>query len=99
MENQEEAAQPMPPEDLLKFFRALGDYTRLQIVKYLAKKPRSTRELASLIGITEGAISKHLKQLDEAGLISSSRESYYVFYHLLKEPFNDFPQGLLKFMK
>lgn len=94
-----EAAKPMPPEELLKFFRALGDFTRLQIVKYLAQKSRSTRELAVLIGVTEGAISKHLKQLENAGLITSKRESYYVFYRLLEKPFQDFPLGLSKFIQ
>lgn len=97
--HQLEAAKPMPPEDLLKFFRALGDFTRLQIVKYLAQKPRSTRELALLIGVTEGAVSKHLKQLENAGLIASKRESYYVFYRLLEKPFHDFPLGLSKFIE
>lgn len=98
MENQLEATKPMPPENLLRFFRAMGDFTRLQIVKYLAQKPRSTRELAGLIGVTEGAISKHLKLLGDAGLITSKRESYYVFYQLLEKPFSDFPFGLSQFI-
>lgn len=50
MENQLETAKPMSPEDLIKFSRAMGDFTRLQIVKYLAEKSRSTRELAGLRG-------------------------------------------------
>lgn len=99
MENQLEAAKPLPPEDLVKFLRAMGDFTRLQIVKYLAGKPRSTRELAGLIGVTEGAISKHLKQLGEAGLITAKRDSYYVFYQLKEQPFKDFPNGLIQFLK
>jgi DNA-binding transcriptional ArsR family regulator len=98
MDHQLEAAHPMPPENLLKFFEAMGDFTRLQIVKYLSQKPRSTRELAGLIGVTEGAISKHLKQLGDAGLITSKRQSYYVFYQLLDKPFNDFPLSLSKFI-
>ncbi|MBS4172670.1 DUF5937 family protein [Bacillus sp. FJAT-49736] len=98
MENQLEAAKPIPPEELIKFLRAIGDFTRLQIVKYLADRPRSTRELAGLIGVTEGAISKHLKQLGEAGLITAKRDSYYVFYQLIEQPLKDFPNGLSKFL-
>lgn len=99
MENRHAAARPMPPEDLLKFLSTLGDFSRLQIVKYLAQKPRSTRELAGLMGMTEGAISKHIKLLKDAGLVASKRESYYVFYHLLDKPFREFPQGLAEYMK
>jgi hypothetical protein len=42
MENQQEAAQQMPPEDLLRFFKGVEDLTRLRIIKYLTQKPRST---------------------------------------------------------
>ncbi|WP_462411743.1 ArsR/SmtB family transcription factor [Neobacillus sp. Marseille-QA0830] len=97
-ENQLEAAQPIPPEDLLQIFRALGDFTRLQIIRYLTQQPRSTRELSTLIGITEGAISKHLKILRDANLITASRQSYYVFYQLNKKTLNNFPHGLEKFL-
>lgn len=94
MELQQAARPEMPPEHLYPFFRALGDLTRLQIVQYLAQKERSTRELAELIGITEAAVSKHLKQLLAAGLVTARRESYYVFYRLLEQPFADLPSGL-----
>lgn len=98
MENEREATRPMPPEDLLKFFQSLGDFSRMQIIKYIAQKPRSTRELAGLMGMTEGAISKHIKLLKDAGLVASKRESYYVFYYLLDQPFHEFPLGLSKYI-
>lgn len=98
-ENEREATRPLPPEDLLRFFHSLGDYSRLQIVKYLAQKPRSTRQLAELMGMTEGAISKHIKLLKDAGLAESKRESYYVFHYLLQQPFHDFPMGLSEYIK
>lgn len=98
-ENERDAARPLPPEDLLKFFQSLGDFSRLQIIKYLSQKPRSTRELAGLMGMTEGAISKHIRLLKDAGLVDSKRESYYVFYYLLGQPFRNFPLGLLQYIK
>jgi DNA-binding transcriptional ArsR family regulator len=99
MDHQRMARPPMPPDHLWKLFRALGDMTRLQILQYLAQEPRSTRELASLIGITEATISKHLKQLQESGLIVAKRESYYVFYTLLQEPLHDVNHSLLQFLQ
>jgi biotin operon repressor len=94
MEKQREAKPPFPPEDLIKFFRAMGDLTRFQIMTYLSEQPRSTRELAELIGITEGAVSKHLKKLEDVGIIFPKRESYYVFYVLNKEFIGVFQKSL-----
>ena len=79
-----ESARPVPEEDLLKRFRALGDVTRMQILQRIAKGPSSTRELAGLLGFSEAAVSKHLKILQDAGLVRSRRNSYYVFYELHK---------------
>jgi DNA-binding transcriptional ArsR family regulator len=90
----EEGQAPMPPEQLLKVLRAAGDTTRLQILQLLGQQPRSTRELAGLIGITEAAVSKHLKLLQDAGLVVPERQSYYVFYRLRPEPLATLSRGL-----
>ena len=60
----------------------------------ISQRARSTRELAGLIGVSEAAISKHLKQLQEAGWIAPVRESYYVLYHLDRTPVADLTHGL-----
>jgi DNA-binding transcriptional ArsR family regulator len=91
---QQEGAAPVAPEHLLKLLRSSGDATRLQILKLLAQRPRSTRELAGLIGLTEAAISKHLKQLQDAGWVSAERRSYYVYYRVVHASLHDLVQGL-----
>lgn len=42
---------------------------------------------------------KHIKLLKDAGLVASKRESYYVFYYLLDQPFREFPLGLAEYIK
>ncbi|MGW0662896.1 DUF5937 family protein [Streptodolium elevatio] len=79
---QRKAHPPVPPDDLLQLLRAAAHPTRLQMLQLLAAYPRSTRELAGLIGLTEAAISKHLKLLAEAGWANPERHSYYVYYRL-----------------
>jgi DNA-binding transcriptional ArsR family regulator len=66
-------------------FSALGDETRLQIARLVAEHPRSTKELAELLSLSDSAISRHLKILDAAGLVSSRRDGYFVLYRLEPE--------------
>jgi DNA-binding transcriptional ArsR family regulator len=97
-EMQRQGRAPVPPEDLLRLLRSAGDPTRLQILRLLAQRPRSTRELAGLIGLTEAAISKQLKALQEAGWVAPERQSYYVYYRLVRESLADLSRGLEQFL-
>ncbi len=75
----------IPPAQLVRVLRALADDTRLRALRLIAERPRSTQELAPLVGITEAALSKHLRMLTEAGLLDRRREGYYVLYRLVPE--------------
>lgn len=99
MQQQQEAHTPVPPERLLQLLKATGDMTRLQILQLIAKKPRSTRELAGMIGIAEATVSKHLKQLHEAQLVTTRRESHYVFYELLPGGLEELSQGVANMIR
>jgi DNA-binding transcriptional ArsR family regulator len=75
---------PTPPE-LVRVLRALADPTRLRILQEIARRPRSTQELAPLVGLSEAGTSKQLRALATAGLLESRREGYYVVYSLVGE--------------
>jgi DNA-binding transcriptional ArsR family regulator len=68
--------------ELLDMLRALGDDTRLRVLKLLAEQPRTTQELAPLVGLSAAGLSKALRRLADAGLVRSRREGYYVVYSL-----------------
>ena len=70
---------------MLHVLRALADPTRLRALKLIAARPRTTQELAPLVGISEAGLSKHLRQLARAGVVESHREGYYVGYTLATE--------------
>ena len=75
-----ETLRPPKPPELVGAFRALGDPTRLRILQLVAQKPRSTQELAALVGLSAPGTSKHLRILNAAGLVTTRREGYYVVY-------------------
>ena len=73
------------PPQLVQLLKALADPTRLRILELLAKQPRSTQELAPLVGLTDAGASKQLRTLAAAGLLTTRREGYYVVYSLQPE--------------
>ena len=77
-----EAARRAAPPELVSPLRAAGDNSRLRILKLVAERPRTTEELAPLVSLSEPALSRHLRILGEAGLVSARRDGYYVVYRL-----------------
>ncbi len=61
--------------DLSSTFAALADPTRRAIVERLATGPATAAELATPFSMTQQAVSKHLKVLEQAGLISRTRDA------------------------
>ncbi len=55
-------------------FRALADPTRRAILEIVAKEPRSVAEIVSHFNMTRPAVAKHLKILQEGGLIDVGRQ-------------------------
>lgn len=80
-----EARPRIPPTQLVGVLRALADDTRLRALRLIAERPRSTQELAPLVGVTEAALSKHLRTLAEAGLLERHRDGYYVLYRIVPD--------------
>jgi DNA-binding transcriptional ArsR family regulator len=65
------------PQQLASVFAALGDPTRLAIIQRLAAGEASVQELAEPFAISAPAISRHLKVLEQAGLISRGRDAQF----------------------
>src|SRR5487761_2583587 len=65
----------MPPDRLSITFAALADPTRRAILARLVSGERSVSELATPFDISLPAVTKHLKVLERAGLITRGREA------------------------
>lgn len=94
-----DAQTALPSDELVRLLRALGDQTRLRALKLIAERARSTQELAPLVGISEAGLSKHLRQLSDAGLVRSRREGYYVLYSIVPERIEPLSESLQRFLR
>ena len=75
--------------------RAAADPTRLQILRLAAERPRTTEELVPLVGLSKSGLSKHLRVLTDAGLLSARRDGWYVLYRLEREQLEGLTAELL----
>src|SRR5215510_1635051 len=67
---------------LADIFRVLGDATRAKIVSSLLQQDLCTCDLAALTGITESAVSQHLRVLRGLRLVKSRRQGKLVYHSL-----------------
>ena len=65
--------------------KALGEETRLRIVRLLMKKQCSVNEIAETLGITQYNASKHLRVLVTAGLTEREKQGQHRMYALASD--------------
>ena len=75
-------------DQLSRVFAALADPTRRDMVARLTVGDATVNDLAAPYAVTVQAVSKHLKVLEEAGLVSRSREAQRRPVHLEAEVFD-----------
>ena len=66
----------------LAALRAAGEATRLRILALLADGELNVKDLTQVLGQSQPRISRHLKLMAEAGLITRFREGSWVFFRL-----------------
>jgi predicted transcriptional regulator len=82
-------------DELLAFFKALADATRLKIVGLLAQEPLTVEQLAAMLDVWPSTASHHLARLAEIGLVSARAEGYYSIYSLNTAALEQMAQRLL----
>ena len=78
------AGQPdaLTVERLAEIFKALGDPTRVRLLSALATAELCVCDLATLLSLTESAVSHQLRFLRSLRLVRARREGRMVFYRL-----------------
>ncbi|WP_191566165.1 ArsR/SmtB family transcription factor [Metabacillus idriensis] len=75
-------------------FEIIAETNRRHIIDLLRTRPRSVGELVERSQLSQPGISKHLRILREAGLVTISKESQKHIYHLRAEPLEEIDNWL-----
>ncbi len=67
------------------FFKILSVDKRIEIIELLKKEDLSVNALADALGVTQSAVSQHLRVLKAVGLVKDERQGYWIYYSLNKD--------------
>ena len=67
---------------LAETFRLLGDPSRLRILAYCLRSPRSVGDIAKSLDLSQTLVSHHLRLLRGARLVRSERQAKQIFYEV-----------------
>lgn len=87
----------MEDDQLDLVFGALADRTRRAILARLAEADSNVNDLTALFTMSQPAISKHLKVLEGAGLVSRNRRGTMRLSHLEAEPLKEATDWLVDY--
>lgn len=87
------------PKELSLFFGALADPTRLKLVQLLCRQRETdalcVNALASLLGVSQSAVSQHLRVLRATDLVRGERRGYRVHYFVNREALERYQKLML----
>ena len=82
-------------KEFIRVMKAVSDPTRVKILKIIEKRMMCVCELQTSLGIAQSTTSKHLKILEDAGLVASHKDGLWVNYTLADGRQSPFSASLL----
>ncbi len=73
--------------NLVNFFKAMGEDTRVKIITMLLKEEMCICELIEELGLSQSAVSHHVKILKQAEIVNDRRDGKWTYYSINKEGF------------
>jgi ArsR family transcriptional regulator len=77
-----EYLSPFNLDQKAKLFKALGDETRLNILKLLTLREMCVCELTAALDLTQPNLTHHAKKLEHAGLVDHEKRGKWVYYSI-----------------
>jgi ArsR family transcriptional regulator, arsenate/arsenite/antimonite-responsive transcriptional repressor len=81
--------------EFIKVMKALSDPNRVKMIKMLQRRVLCVCELQGALGLAQSTVSKHLKILEEAGMITYLKDGLWVNYRLADGAKNQYVASLL----
>jgi DNA-binding transcriptional ArsR family regulator len=75
-------SEPTGRAVIAKFFRALGDPTRLRLLEFVLHEEKSVSQCVEHVGLAQSRVSTHLACLADCGFVTVHREGRYVYYRV-----------------
>ena len=86
-------------KQFIRVMKALSDPNRVRVLKMLETKQLCVCELKDLIGLAQSTVSKHLRVLEEAGLVDYHKEGSWFIYRLTDGEESDYACVMLESLK
>jgi len=94
-----DSEDPMaPPPSIVRLHRALGDPTRMRILKLLASRDLYATEIAQQLGLSKPTIKHHMALLRAAGLVTTTESGAVLYYTLRRDRLDDGSSELKRFL-
>jgi DNA-binding transcriptional ArsR family regulator len=87
-----------PPPSVLRLHRALGDATRLRILRLLRDREMYLTEVAERLELSKPTIKHHLAQLRAAGLVTVVESGSMIYYSLRRDRLDDASSELRRYL-
>jgi DNA-binding transcriptional ArsR family regulator len=75
-------SQPAGRAVIAKFFRALGDPSRLRLLEFVLHEEKTVSECVEHIGLAQSRVSAHLACLADCGFVQVRREGRFSYYRV-----------------
>ncbi len=85
--------------EFIKVMKALSDPSRVKMVKVLQRRELCVCEIQEALGLAQSTVSKHLKILEEAGLVDYYKDGLWVNYRLADGARNPYAAELIGMLR
>lgn len=83
----------------IRVMKALSDPSRVRVLKLLEQKELCVCEIQAVLGLAQSTVSKHMKLLEDAGLVERSRQGSWIIYSLADDSESEYAKEMLSSLK